>query len=180
MKKTLLILCIAIFALGLTACGETKEPAAEPNGQPVQENTQEDTQTVEGVPLEQYLAENYPLESKKIEIFVNQSMELIHVATITDPADIQTLISSVDFSSWEKVLPQQGYDGICYYYVHFNDNCTVSLYEDDSYGGIEKGTVDSIHDLSAEGHFHMGDFYMAEDLLPTVKAMVEKYGTPST
>ena len=176
MKKTLLILCIAIFVLGLTACGETKEPAAEPNGQPVQENTQEDTQTVEGVPLEQYLAENYPLESEKIEIFASGEKEPVaHLATITDPADIQTLIDSVDFASWEKVPDEHRYEGMCYYYVHFNDDCVISLYEDIDYGKITKGTVENVY----QGTDRMGDFYMAEDLLTTVQAMVEKYGSPS-
>ncbi len=185
MKKILLILCIAIFALGLTACGETKEPAAEPNGQSGQTEEQNeqgaqaaepmDIQTVvNGVPLEQYLEENYPLESQEVQIFIDGESRVC-VATITDPTDIQTLIDSVDFASWEKVPDEHRYEGMCYYYVHFNDDCVISLYEDIDYGKITKGTVENVY----QGTDRMGDFYMAEDLLPTVKVMVEKYGTPS-
>ena len=186
MKKILLILCIAIFALGLTACGEAKEPAAEPNGQPVQENTQEDTQTVEGVPLEQYLAENYPLESEKIEIFASGEKEPVaHLATITDPADIQTLIDSVDFASWEAVKdPADGYAGICHYYIHFNDDCVIALYEEESYGYIGKHQLkdeyENVYSMMYEGlDDFKGDFFMAEGFLPTVQKMVEKYASPS-
>ncbi len=183
MKKIWMALLLVVLALGLAACGETEEPVADPNEQATEAEEPTGTQTINGVPLDQYLAETYPLESKKVIIFANIDGDLFYkpVVTVTDPIDIQALIDSVDFASWEGLAdPADGYAGINYYYVHFNDDCIIGMYDDIAYGDIGRASLENASyvtdDMITDRE---GCFNMPEGFLTTVQAMVEKYGSPS-
>lgn len=181
MKKIWMALLLVVLALGLAACGETEKTVADPNEQATETEEPTGAQTINDAPLDQYLAETYPLESEKVQIFAEDPEGAYKlVATVTDPTDIQTLADSVDFASWEMVPSEQGYEGINYYYVHFNDDCIIGMYDDIAYGDISKVSSEDISyltmDMIADTE---GCFNMPEGFLTTVQAMVEKYGSPS-
>ena len=169
MKKYLflvLMLAIGILSFG---CG-MNEPPAEPI---TDDDFSATVDTVEGKSLAEYLQEEYPLESDRVEIYSFLNAE--PVAVITDKDDIKALQESVQFDKWIKYEHDQ-YEGIETVYVKFNDDTIIVTYDDIPYGILGTGPINVdmenmvMNVTNPEGHFDM-----SEEFLQTVQQMVEKY-----
>ncbi|MGI6361050.1 MAG: hypothetical protein ACOX05_01925 [Bacillota bacterium] len=93
---------------------------------------------------------------------------------ITDPTDVQKMIESVDFTSWEK--PDGVGEGIPAYYIQFGDNAIISTYGESPYGDIAQGAFFQDGKLVANKDVKShGPYDMPENLLTTLNEMIEKY-----
>jgi hypothetical protein len=91
---------------------------------------------------------------------------------ITDPADIQKMIESVDFTSWEKT--EVVYEGVISFYIQFADTATIATYGDAPYGYIGQGAPAKNGKLPDNGK-ESGYYFMPESILTTLNEMIEKY-----
>jgi hypothetical protein len=91
---------------------------------------------------------------------------------ITDPADIQKMIQSVDFPSWEKT--EVVYEGVISFYIQFADTATIATYGNEPYGYIGQGAPAKNGKLPDNGK-ESGYYFMPESILATLNEMIEKY-----
>ncbi|MGI6360994.1 MAG: hypothetical protein ACOX05_01645 [Bacillota bacterium] len=94
---------------------------------------------------------------------------------ITDASDIEKMMQSVDFNSWQKAA--QKASGQISYYIQFGDNGTIGIIDEEAFGYIGKGSVaknGSLSDYEGEG-LGDGPYHMSQTLPDTLKEMIEKY-----
>lgn len=79
--------------------------------------------------------EGYSLETDTIQIY-SASDDFLTPATITHGSDIETITSSVDFSSWESIDMENTPSESPYYYIDFCNGTVVSCLKDMSIGTV--------------------------------------------
>ncbi|MGI6361053.1 MAG: hypothetical protein ACOX05_01940 [Bacillota bacterium] len=119
------------------------------------------------------LASTYDLNTDKITIwFMGEDAILKQAFEITDPAEVQQMIESVDFSNWKFVPMEEGrYTGIPYYWVQFGDKTTISTYYEVPYGYVFLGPPGKNEKLNPDN----GPYHMPQEFLDTLLEFVEKY-----
>jgi hypothetical protein len=167
MKKFLVLLLALCFCLGvLTACASEK----------TEESNTEMQETEFPKLTGEELAEKYDLNSEKIIITLEDGTGIVNrVIEITDPSDVETIISSVDFPNWENT--GSGYEGLYTGKIIFVDTGTCIVLGDGyKYAAIGVAEVDQDgkYSLIDEKKTYY-DFDLPQGLTQTFNEMVEKY-----
>lgn len=112
------------------------------------------------------------LNSDKITIYIDNreyENDMYEIINITNPDDIKILQNSVNFSKWKNA--ENDYNGVDYFYIIFNDELTIAMYNTVPYARIGKGVPDVLGNLeNSKGYFDV-----PPEFLQSVNYMVNKY-----
>ena len=163
MKKKFLILLLAVVcSFTLFGCGQQEESKdyidLDETAKDVVNGLSE---KINGIPVGEYLSKKYPLDSEEVNIYIYGTY---YPTVITDETAIKELQDSVDFNSWVFVVPggpQEVLGGEAYY-VKFNEQTTIAIYDDLAYGYIGHGTPtqDLFNIEDGEAYFNMNDEFL--------------------
>ena len=170
MKKKLLILLLAVACcLALVGCGQQEESKdyidLDETAKDVVNGLSE---KINGIPVGEYLSKKYPLDSDEIKIYIENGDRFDSIA-IDNPEDIRILQKSVQFNLWK--YSKADYNGIDKFYVVFNNNTTIALYEEIPYGRLGEGIPDELGNILNSTVY----FDIPSDFLLSIKQMIEKY-----
>ena len=161
-RRYLLFSLLCLWLLAGSGCGQEEvNPASSETEQPPADSPVE---TVD-------LAAAYPLDSQQVTIYLGEVSPYQKVI-ITDPAEIAALTDCVKFDQWEKADPVRQLTGLNYYYVQFNENTTIGLYQETAYGDVGSGAPDANGNLERLE----ANYFMPAELLQMVEQLVAKYG----
>ena len=72
----------------------------------------------------------------------------------------------------DRADPVRQLTGLNYYYVQFNENTTIGLYQETAYGDVGSGAPDANGNLERLE----ANYFMPAELLQMVEQLVAKYG----
>ena len=171
MKKVILLFGLCFCLCMLNACGGAD---TETNGGETGADAQSefDCLTVEE------LAETYDLTSSEILLVTDMDQifddKQVQIVKITDPADVETIVSGADFSQWEATGSWA--EGIYTWTLVFDDNIGMRLDDKFSYASIGK------MELNEDGCYQFVDpqgskydYDLPENFSQIMKDMLIKY-----
>ena len=118
--------------------------------------------------IDNNLQDIYSLDSDEIKIYIENGDRFDSI-TIDNPEDIRILQKSVQFNLWK--YSKADYNGIDKFYVVFNNNTTIALYEEIPYGRLGEGIPDELGNILNSTVY----FDIPSDFLLSIKQMIEKY-----
>ena len=118
--------------------------------------------------IDNNLQDIYSLDSDEIKIYIENGDRFDSI-TIDNPEDIRILQKSVQFNLWK--YSKADYNGIDKFYVVFNNNTTIALYEEIPYGRLGEGIPDELGNILNSTVY----FDISSDFLLSIKQMIEKY-----
>lgn len=120
------------------------------------------------------LAEKYSLESDAVTIWAGFHREReVCSFEVTNPEEIQELIDAVQFEQWQVATAARQLTGMESYYIKFNDNTTIAMYDEVAYGSIGSGKPEAGTGNTPGGR--EGYYEMPQELLTVVKKLDKKY-----